>query len=451
MEPSRPPALANVKEASGEDTPRERDGAARALLGGAFRAAVEACQPGRLLVPELLPRPITGRVVLVGAGKAAIGMASAVLHGYATTGERASVEGIVIAPAGAIGPDVLESGSGRVEVRRGSHPVPDGAGVSATIELVACLAGLAERDTLVSVWSGGGSALLCEPRRVTLEQKQEAVASLLRSGASIGEINIVRKHLSAVKGGQLVRKTGAGRIVSYVLSDVVGDDLSAVASGPTVPDPSTFADALAVLDRYRLDPPGVRALFRRSLREGLPETPKPGDPSFRRVRTRIVGCGRDALNAAVGHLAGHGVEALVADARLEARARDAASQDARRARALRPGGAFATSGECTVEVKGRGRGGRNLEYLLALALALEGEPGVWALAADTDGQDGTSDAAGAVLAPDTLARAAALGLDPAACLAANDAHGFFEALGDLVRTGPTGTNVNDLHIVVRPA
>lgn len=387
----------------------------------------------------------------MGAGKAAIGMASVVLDGYARNGERERIEGVVIAPAGAIGPDVLESESGRVEVRRGSHPLPDDASVSATVDLMACLAGLAERDTVVAVWSGGGSSLLCEPKGVTLEQKREAVAALLRTGASIGEINIVRKHLSAVKGGQLVRRTRAGRIVSYVLSDVVGDELSVVASGPTVPDPSTFADALAVLDRYRLDLSGVRAQFRRSIREGLSETPKPGDPTFRRVRTRVVGCGRDALNAAVGHLAAHGVETVVADARLEARARDAALKDARRAHALRPGGAFVTNGECTVEVTGCGRGGRNLEYLLALALALDGKPGVWALAADTDGKDGTSDAAGAVLAPDTLARAASLGLDPSACLAANDAHGFFEALGDLVRTGPTGTNVNDLHIVLRMA
>lgn len=431
-------------------------------LRRAFAAALEAAAPSRLLVPELLPRDVEGRLVVVGAGKAAAGMACAVVDGYSRAEDRAvTPEGLVIVPHGApipcrpddipdtSSPGAVSEAIGRIAIRRGAHPIPNDASVAATVELLACAAGLSEEDTLVALWSGGGSSLFCQPRGVSLAEKQAVVSQLLQSGATIHEINLVRRHLSGVKGGQFVRVTGAGRIFSYVISDVVGDDLPVIASGPTVPDPTTFAEALAVLDRYRLAAPEVRAALRHGVRGRSPETPKPGDKTFRRVRTRIIGTGRDALKGASDSLSSDGLAVLAMDPRVEGAATAAARRDAQRARRLAPGEAFLTNGECTVEVKGKGRGGRNLEYLLALAIELDGAPGVWALAADTDGTDGTSDAAGAVIGPETLARARASGLDPAAFLADNDAHGLFDALGDLVRTGWTGTNVNDLHVILK--
>ncbi len=418
---------------------------ARGFLLDAFAAGVGAAQPARLIATSLLPRPSPGRMVVVGAGKAAIGMARAVTGALEVRGDGRGPEGLIIAPHAVDQPDPIAG----IEVHRGRHPIPDESSIDATVALMALVGGLGERDTLIALWSGGGSALLCEPQGVSLAEKQEVLAALLRVGAGISEINLVRRHLSAVKGGQFVKRAGAGAIHALVLSDVVGDDLAAVASGPTVPDPTTFAEALSVLDRYRVPAPGVRDALRRGARGEMAETPKPGDRIFRRVRTRLIGGGRDAVNGALESLRDAGLRPFVADGRVSGPALAAAERDAIRVRGLESGDVFVTNGECTVEVRGQGRGGRNLEYLLALALELDGEPGVWALAADTDGIDGTSDAAGAVIGPDTIERAAALGIDGAAYLSDNDAHGFFEALGDLVRTGPTGTNVNDLHIVLR--
>jgi len=337
----------------------------------------------------------------------------------------------------------------RIEIVEAGHPHPDASGLAAAREMLRLVHGLGEDDLVLALISGGGSSLLpCPAPGLTLADEQALNRLLVDSGASIGEMNCVRKHVSAIKGGRLARAAWPARVLSLVISDVPGDTASDVASGPTLADPTTVADALAVIGRHRLGVP-------KHVLTHLQETPKPGDPQMARAGYRIVARAQDALDAAAAKARAAGMEAVVLGDAVEGEARDVAREHAAFAKDLaarrRAGGppcVILSGGETTVTVTGKGRGGRNAEYALALALALDGAPDIHAFAADTDGIDGTEDNAGAVIAPDTLTRARALGLDAQAHLADNDAYGLFEALGDLVVTGPTLTNVNDFRAIL---
>ena len=417
------------------------------LLREIFDAAVAAAQPALCLPPQL-PRPQElggGRLIVVGAGKAAAAMAQAVeAHWQEADGP---LSGLVVTRYGHGAP------CQRIEVVEAAHPLPDAAGLAAAQRLLEQVQGLRHEDLVLCLLSGGGSALLPAPLgALSLLEKQRIHAALLRSGASIGEMNCVRRHLSALKGGRLAAACHPARVLTLAISDVPGDRLLDIASGPTVADPSTCADALAIVQRYRIELPSAA---RQLLESGEGESIKPGDPRLARSEYRLIATPQLALEAAarVGRQAGWAVhilgDALEGEARELGRALGGmALQVARRAQPFAPPCVLLSGGESTVTVRGRGRGGRNVEFLLALALALEGQPGVHALAADTDGVDGLEEIAGALLAPDTLARAASLGLRPRAFLDDNDGHGFFGALGDAVLTGPTRTNVNDFRAIL---
>ncbi|HZD26918.1 MAG TPA: glycerate kinase [Alphaproteobacteria bacterium] len=412
-----------------------------ALLRAMFDAAVTAADPRHCLPPHL-PAPPTGRTVVVGAGKAAASMAQAVEAHW--PGE---LTGLVVTRYGHALP------TKRIEVVEAAHPVPDDAGLQAAERILALAGELGAEDLLLALISGGGSALLTLPAPgLSLADKQAVNRALLRCGARIDEINTVRKHLSAIKGGRLAAAAAPARLCALLISDVPGDDPAVIASGPTVPDPSTLAEARAILDRYDIEPPAAVAAH---LDRPDSETPKPGDPCFAGSHAVIVARPQQSLEAAaeLAREAGYAVELLGDD--LEGEARALGAEHARLALRRRGEGrrlAILSGGETTVTVKGGGRGGRNVEYLAGLALEANGAAGIHALACDTDGIDGTEDNAGAVVAPDSLARARAAGLDPAAMLEDNDAYGLFRALGDLVVTGPTLTNVNDFRaILIEPA
>jgi len=413
---------------------------ATAFLQSAYHAAVQAAQPEQA-VPAFLPRAPAGRTVVIGAGKAAAGMARAVERHW-----NGALTGVVVTRFG----HARGEGTRHVRVLEAAHPVPDTSGVLATQGVLEATQGLTQEDVVLCLLSGGGSALLTAPWGITLAEKADLTRALLGSGASIHEINAVRKHLSRVKGGQLARACQPARVVSLIVSDVVGDDLSVIASGPTAPDPSTFTDALAILDRYGIQAIAARRHLTRGALGELPETPKPADAIFHRVENHLIVTNATALEAARRELERAGLTVRVLSDAVQGPARRAAREHARIARTLPDGGAVLSGGETTTVVPaGAGRGGRNLEFLLALALELQGEPRVYALAADTDGIDGSSDAAGAVVTPSTLARASRCGLDARAHLEDGNAHAFFERLGDLLVTGPTGTNVNDFRVVAR--
>jgi len=413
----------------------------RGFLIGLFEQAVSAVSPARC-VPGRLPPPPSGRTVILGAGKAAAAMARAVEEHWDDP-----LEGLVVTRYGHGLP------CARIEVVEAAHPVPDAAGRAAAARILEAARGLGEEDLCLCLFSGGGSALLALPAPgITLEDKQALTRALLLSGAGISEINCVRRHLSAVKGGRLAAAAAPARVVALLISDVPGDDPAAIASGPTVADLTTFADALGVLERYGIDPP---ARVRLHLERGEDETPKPGDPRLAGSRVALLAASRDALEAAAAAALRGGIVPVVLGDDLEGDAGEVARAQAglalRAARgegAARPPCVLLSGGETTVKVSGGGRGGPNAQYLLALALALEGHPGIHALACDTDGIDGTGDNAGCCLAPDTLERAAAAGWDPTRSLADNDAYGLFRALGDLVVTGPTRTNVNDFRAIL---
>ncbi len=416
----------------------------RALLLGMFQAAVNAAAPA-LCVPPHLPPPPVGRTLVVGAGKAAAPMAQAV-EAHWPTGRPLS--GLVVTRYGhGVGP------LGRIEVVEASHPVPDAAGQAAAGRMLGLVRGLGADDLVLCLISGGGSALLALPAPgVSLADKQAVNRALLRSGAGIGEMNCLRKHLSAIKGGRLAAAAAPAGLVTLMISDVPGDDPSVIASGPTVPDPSTLAEARAVLDRYGIDPPPAVA---RWLRDPAAETPKAGDPAFARTRAVMTATPQGSLEAAAAVARGAGVTPLVLGNAIEGEAAEVARVMAGIARQCAAHGqpvpapcVLISGGETTVTLRGGGRGGRNAEFLLGLAVALDRHPGIHAIACDTDGIDGTEDNAGALLSPDTLARAAALGLDARERLADNDGYGFFAGLGDLVTTGPTRTNVNDFRAVL---
>ena len=406
----------------------------RIILRRLLDAALASARPARCLPPHL-PQPPAGRTMVVGAGKAAATMAQAVEAHW-----EGPLEGLVVTRYGHRVP------TRAIEVVEAAHPVPDAGGREAAARILVMAEGLRADDLALCLVSGGGSALLTLPAPgIALADKQAVTGALLRSGAAIGEINAVRKHLSAIKGGRLGGACHPARLVSLLISDVPGDDPAVIGSGPTVPDPTTFADALAVLRKYGIDEP---AAVIRHLKQGRDETPKEGDPRLAGAQTRIAATPAMALAAAADAAREAGYAPVILGDALEGEARDLAGVHAALARDAAPGTILLSGGEATVTVTGEGRGGPNAEYALALALALDGAPGIFATACDTDGIDGTEDNAGALVAPDTLSRGRAAGEDAAARLAANDAYGFFAELGDLVMTGPTLTNVNDFRAIL---
>jgi glycerate 2-kinase len=418
----------------------------RDLLRGLLDAALEAADAGRVL-PPFLPQPPRGRTLVVGAGKAAAAMARAV-----ETHWHAPLSGIVVTRYGHGLP--LK----HIEVVEASHPVPDEAGQKAAARILDSVRNLAPDDLVLCLMSGGASALLALPASgVALDDKRAVTRALLKCGATIAEINCVRKHLSAIKGGRLAAAAYPARVVTLAISDVPGDDPAVIGSGPTVPDPSTFAEARAILAKYAITPPAAVAA---RLGGTGDETPKPGDPRLARAHYHLVATPQMSLEAAAKFARRHGVTPVILGDAIEGEAREVALVHAGIARALarghfRCGGkplalpaVLLSGGETTVTVTGKGRGGRNAEFLLALALDLKSHPQIHAIACDTDGIDGSEDNAGAIYGPGSLARAAKLGLDLKAKLAGNDAWGAFDALRDLIVTGPTRTNVNDFRAIL---
>ena len=411
----------------------------RRLLRAMFDAAVAAASPA-LCVPPHLPLPPKGRTVVVGAGKAAASMAAAVEANWSEP-----LEGLVVTRYGHSVP------CEHIEVVEAAHPVPDEAGRVAARRILELAEGVGPDDLLLCLISGGGSALLALPAPgVTLEDKQAVNRELLRCGATISEINSIRKHLSAIKGGRLAAAAAPARVVSLIISDVPGDDPAVIASGPTAPDPTTSADARAILERYRVDVPTA---IMAHLSSPASETLKLGGNDLNNVHNIVVATSKMALKraAAVALEAGYRLQSL-GDA-IEGEAREVGVQHADLARVAAANAnalpvAIISGGETTVTVSGKGRGGRNLEYLLSLGLRIEGQSRISALAADTDGIDGSEDNAGAFFVPDTLKRARAAGIDPAERLAANDSYAVFEAAGDLLVTGPTFTNVDDFRAIL---
>jgi len=418
---------------------------ARALLRAAFDAAVASAAPETCL-PASLPERPSGRTVVVGAGKAAAAMADTVERHWS-----GPLEGVVVVPAG------HGLACSRIEVLEAGHPEPTAAGEAAARRMLGLVDDLGDRDLVLCLLSGGGSALTPLPvKPLTLAEKQLITRALLRSGATIAEINCARRHLSRFKGGRLAAAAHPARLVTLAISDVPGDAPVDIASGPTVGDPTTCADALAVLDRHRIAVPGP---VRSGLEAAHYESVKPGDRRLDRARFTIIASAGSALEAAAIAARARGLEVRVLSDRLEGEAREVGRVLAEAAREVeRDTGAsgqpvlLLSGGETTVTVRGAGRGGRNVECLLGFGIAVGASDRIHALMADTDGIDGMEPVAGATWHPDTPARAAKLGLDPHGFLARNDAHSFFGRLGDAVVTGPTRTNVNDFRaILVAPA
>lgn len=421
----------------------------RTLLRALFDAAVSAAHPAAILARHLPEPPASGRIVLLAAGKAAGSMVEAgeafYLDERGVTRER--LGGIAVARRGYCRPTRC------VPCIEAGHPVPDEKGMAAAAEALELASSAGPDDLVLALVSGGGSANWVLPvEGVSLEDKQAVTRALLRAGANIGEINTVRKHLSRIKGGRLAAAAAPAPIVTLAISDVPHDDPSVIASGPTVADRSTLEGARDVLSSYRIQPPDS---VRRALESDANETPKPGDERLAGASFEIISRPADAVAAAETEARRAGYEPIVLGADLEGEAREVAARHAAQAREIAGRGgraAIISGGELTVTIRGDGRGGPNQEYALALALALEGSEGIWGLAGDTDGTDGgggePSDPAGAFVAPDTLERARARGLDPAQFLDQNDATGFFEQIDDLLLTGPTFTNVNDLRVVL---
>lgn len=412
-----------------------------ALLRTMFDAAIASAQPAAV-VPDHLPAPPKGRLIVIGAGKASGAMARAVEDHY--TGP---LEGLVITRYGHAVP------CRRIEIVEAAHPVPDKAGLIAGQRVKALVSNLSEDDLVLCLISGGGSALMPAPARgLTLADKQTINEALLKSGASIGEMNCVRRHLSALKGGHLAAWCHPARVLTLLISDVPADHLPDIASGPTVADASTCAQALAIVNRYGIKlPPAARQL----LESGTGETVKPGDPRLARAETRLVSSPQMGLEAAAAVARAAGYSVCILGDSIEGEAREVGRVMAGITRQVAVHGqplpapcVLLSGGETTVTVRGTGKGGRNVEFLLALGLALKGQPAVHAIAGDTDGVDGLEEIAGALLTPDTLIRARTKGLNPAQSLDNNDGHGFFGALGDAVVTGPTLTNINDFRAVL---
>jgi glycerate 2-kinase len=426
----------------------------RALLRHLYDVAVQRALPLHNTAAHL-PKPPKGRTLVLGAGKAGGAMAQAV---EALWPADAPLSGLVVTRYHHIPPRPAGLAQ-RIEVVEAAHPVPDAAGLEAAQRILQLTEGLTADDLVLCLISGGGSSLLTMPcEGLTLEDKQRINRQLLESGAHIGEMNTVRKHLSRIKGGRLAAACAPARVVTLTISDVPGDDVSVIASGPTVADATTCTDALEILRRYGIDVP---AAVRAQLDAGALETPKPGDPRLARCDTHLIATPQQSLDAAAEAARALGLRAYVLSDEIEGESREVGKVHAALARSTALGRSsfeapcvILSGGETTVTVRPRadgqkkGRGGRAGEFCLGLAQALGGQPGVWALAADTDGIDGVEDNAGALVTPDTLERAAAVGLKVSDHLSRNDAYGFFEPLGDLVVTGPTHTNVNDFRAVL---
>ena len=413
----------------------------RAALRALFDAAVAAALPSGNLA-RFLPPPPKGRTLVVGAGKGAAAMAAAVESVW-----DGPLSGLVVTRYG------HGLATRAIEVVEAAHPNPDEASEQAARRILAQAAELGPDDLLLCLISGGGSALMALPAPgLTLADKKAVTRELLRCGAAIDEINSVRKHLSAIKGGRLAAAAAPARVVTLMVSDVPGDDPAVIASGPTVADPTTFADARAVIEKYGIPLPEA---VRRHLEAAEAESVKPGDARLARAEAHLVATPQDALEAAAAAARAMGLTPLILGNAIEGESREVARVMAGMARQAAQHGqplpapcVLLSGGETTVTVRGHGRGGRNAEFLLALGVALDGHAQVWGIACDTDGIDGTEDNAGAILTPDTLARAAGLGVDAKARLADNDGYGFFQSLNDLVITGPTRTNVNDFRAVL---
>lgn len=419
----------------------------RILLRQLYDTAVAAAHPRVCLAPHLPPVPAKGRIIVIGAGKASAAMAVAAEQHYAARGEIGRVTGLVTTRHGAGLP------TQHLEIIEAGHPVPDANSIAGAERALALARSAGPDDLVLVLLSGGASALWIAPAPgITLDAKQALTKALLRSGARISEMNTVRRHISRIKGGKLAAAAHPARLVTLAISDVPGDDPATIGSGPTVADTTTLADARAVLERFRITPPPVIAA---ALADPANETLKPGAPALAASSYQLVATPARSLIAAaeIARREGYAVE-MLGDA-LEGEAREVAKIHARLAREARAAGrrlAILSGGELTVTVTGKGRGGPNQEYALSLATALEGAPGISALAADTDGIDGgggePTDPAGAMVLPDTLARARSAGLAPSAMLANNDSTGFFDRLGDLVDSGPTQTNVNDFRVIL---
>ncbi|MDI1227287.1 MAG: glycerate kinase [bacterium] len=394
----------------------------RALLEKMFQAAIDAAQPA-LCLPQHLPAPPKGRLVVLGAGKASAAMAKAVEDNW--TGD---LSGLVITRHG------YEVACNRIEIVRASHPVPDDSGMKAAERMLALAQSLTADDLALCLISGGGSALMPLPMAgMTLADKQRINKSLLASGATISEINCVRRHISAIKGGRLAAACAPARVLTLLISDVPGDNPSDIASGPTIADPTTSKDAAAILQRYNIDAPPA-----------LSESVKHLDSS----EHRLIATPKMALAAASQIAQRENIPVHFLGDAIEGEARELGASMARQALAQNQPCVLLSGGETTVTLRGNGRGGRNVEFLLSLAITLNGAADIYALAGDTDGVDGTDDIAGAYVSPDTLERAHAAGLEASQALENNDAHSFFEGLGDSIVTGPTRTNVNDFRAIL---
>ena len=409
----------------------------KALLRAMFNAAVAAAQPSQTIAQHL-PKLPKGRTIVIGAGKASAAMAQAFERAW-----KKPVEGLVVTRYGYGVP------TKHIEIEEAAHPVPDAAGREAAQRIFKLVQGLSNDDLVIALISGGGSSLLALPADgITLDDKRAVNAALLKSGAPISEMNIVRKHLSAIKGGRLAAAAYPARVETLVISDVPGDDVSAVASGPTVPDPSTFAEARAIVAKYGIEVP---ASVSRHLTEAKSETPK----RLTNSQATLIASPQKSLLAAARVARDAGYKPLVLGDSIEGEAREVASMHAgialqatRFGQPIKPPCAIISGGETTVTLRGNGVGGRNVEFLLALALKLNGAKAIHAMAADTDGVDGGAEVAGAFISPSTRARARKLGIDPWTELANNNGHGFFERLGDQLIPGPTLTNVNDLRVIL---
>ena len=417
--------------------------APRELLRQMFDAAILAAQPEHC-IPRFMPEPPKGRTIVIGAGKASAEMARALEKHW--PGE---LSGVVVTRYGYAVP------CEKIEILEAAHPVPDQAGLDAAKRILATVQGLSADDLVICLISGGGSALLPLPGEgITLEDKQAINRALLRSGANISEMNCVRRHLSRIKGGRLAAACHPARVVNLLISDVPGDNPMDIASGPTVPDPTTRQDALDILRRYGIELPVAARAF---LESPDGESVKPGDARLAGLETHLIATPQMALEAAAEVARAAGVTPVILGDTIEGEAKDVGKvfagithQFATRGQPFPRPCVLLSGGETTVTVKGEGRGGRNVEFLLSLAIELNGLDNVWALAGDTDGVDGLEEIAGAIATPDTLARAWAAGIRPRDALADNDGHGFFGALGDAVITGPTLTNVNDFRAILLP-
>ncbi len=407
----------------------------QAFLDDLMRAAIAAANPLEA-VPQHLPAPPKGHTVVLGAGKASAAMAKAAEENW-----RGTVSGLIVTRHG------FKVPCERIEIVEAAHPVPDAAGREAASRILAMANSLGPDDMCLALMSGGASALLVQPTQgISFEDKQEVNRLLLHSGANITEMNTVRKHLSAVKGGHLARAVQPAQLVTLMISDVPGDDPGVIGSGPTVPDPTTFADAREVVKKYCIELP---TSIRDHLDRGSEETPEADDPAFTGAEQRIVARPQDSLDAAAAVARAAGVEVITLSDQLEGEARDVARDHAAMAQSGDGGPRiYLSGGELTVTMRGNGGGGPNAEYMLALALALDSDPRVHALAIDTDGIDGSEDNAGARIMPDTLKRAQIAGVDANAYLSDNDSYGFFASIDDLVMTGPTFTNVNDFRALL---